>query len=411
MIIDICAGWLPHEEKIGELSIFRSHGKEILAVTYDIQWLKNHHVMLDPDLAMYSGIQYPNGKDTFGFLSDSMPDRWGRKLIEKEERVQAEEENRAIRTLTDADYLLRLSDRLRYGGLRFKDDSTGSYFSETGAEIPPITNIRMLEEAVRGYELYEKDELALRILLDQGSSLGGARPKANVRDNDGTLWIAKFPSNKDDYDVGAWEMVEHELAVRCGIDVPDAKLLRISKYGSTFLTKRFDRDNIGNRIHLMSAMTALGMTDGNTDGAGYLDIAGQIEQISASPKTDLKEIWKRMSFNILTSDCDDHLRNHGFILREDGWRLSPAFDLNPNIQKNNMELNITFNDNHKNILNAIAVSELFRVPEGEAKEIAYDMQTTIKENWRKLASKYLIPEKEINDMRHAFQECDREITV
>ena len=409
MVVDICAGWLPVEEKIGELKISRSHGKEILAVAYDKNWLKAHQVMLDPDLSLYSGVQYPYGKDTFGFLSDAMPDRWGRKLIEKEEQLQADREKRPIRTLTDADYLFKLSDKLRYGGIRFRNPDTGRYYSDTGADIPPLTDLRMLEEAVHDYELSDQDANALRILIEQGSSLGGARPKANVQDQNGALWIAKFPSKKDDYDVGAWEMAEHELAVNCGLDVPDAKIMRLSEQGSTFLIKRFDRDDSRNRIHLMSAMTALGMTDGNTDGASYLDLAGQIEQMSATPDKDLRELWKRMVFNVLTSNCDDHLRNHGFILREDGWHLSPAFDLNPNIQKDAMSLNITDNDNRKNVCNAISVSELFRVPEGEAKEIVQNMQALILDNWKQLASQYRIPEKDMAVMASAFRECNREI--
>ena len=410
MVVDICAGWLPVEEKIGELKISRSHGKEILAVAYDKNWLKAHQVMLDPDLSLYSGVQYPYGKDTFGFLSDAMPDRWGRKLIEKEEQLQADREKRPIRTLTDADYLFKLSDKLRYGGIRFRNPDTGRYYSDTGADIPPLTDLRMLEEAVHDYELSDQDANALRILIEQGSSLGGARPKANVQDQNGALWIAKFPSKKDDYDVGAWEMAEHELAVKCGLDVPDAKIMRLSEQGSTFLIKRFDRDDSRNRIHLMSAMTALGMTDGNTDGASYLDLAGQIEQMSATPDKDLRELWKRMVFNVLTSNCDDHLRNHGFILREDGWHLSPAFDLNPNIQKDAMSLNITDNDNRKNVCNAISVSELFRVPEGEAKEIVQNMQALILDNWKQLASQYRIPEKDMAVMASAFRECNREIS-
>ena len=204
-------------------------------------------------------------------------------------------------------------------------------------------------------------------------------------------------------------MTEHQLAVKCGLKVPDAKIIRLSENGSTFLTKRFDRDDSGNRIHLMSAMTALGMTDGNTDGTSYIDLAGQIEQISVTPEMDMQELWKRMVFNILTSNCDDHLRNHGFILREDGWHLSPAFDLNPSIQKDAMSLNITDNDNRKNVSHAIAVAELFRIPEENAKEIVQDMQNVIRSNWRGLASQYRIPEKDMTAMAPAFSECDRKI--
>lgn len=267
----------------------------------------------------------------------------------------------------------------------------------------------MLEEAVHGYELSDENENALRILINQGSSLGGTRPKANVMDHDGALWIAKFPSKNDECDVGAWEMTEHELAIQCGLNVPESKLMTLSDRGSTFLTKRFDRDANGKRIHLMSAMTALGRTDENADGASYLDLADQIEQMSVAPERDLWEMWKRIVFNILTSNCDDHLRNHGFILRENGWHLSPAFDLNPNIQKDTMSLAVTGNDSRRNISNAISVAELFRVPKEDAKEIVRDMQKIIRDNWRRLALQYRIPEKDLVAMAPAFRECSREI--
>lgn len=204
--IDIIAGWLSPEEQIGTLDITRSHGREVISVEFDRDWLKGHDIMIDPDLAMYPGKQYPPAdKKMFGFLSDSSPDRWGRRLIEKEERIKADSEKRELRTLNESDYLLRISDRLRYGGLRFKDSDTGRYLS-SGNYIPPFTDIRLLEAASRDYETSDDDEKVLKVLLEPGSSLGGARPKANVMDADGSIWIAKFPSRNDSYDIGAWEM-------------------------------------------------------------------------------------------------------------------------------------------------------------------------------------------------------------
>lgn len=410
MRADIIAGWRDPEEKIGELDIRLVRGREVVTVCLDPNWIAaSGTVILDPDLAAFREKQYPpSDKPLFGFLSDTAPDRWGRKLIERSERMKADTEHRPVRTLNETDYLFGISDELRYGGIRFLDQSTGEYLSSDGAKVPPMTDIRMLEAAVRGYEISDHDEEFLRLLVDPGSSLGGARPKSNVVDENGQLWIAKFPSRKDDYDVGAWEMVEHDLAKKCGIDVPDAMLMRLSDHGSTFLTRRFDREN-EKRVHLMSFMTALAQTDGHTDGIGYIDLAGQLEEMSACPDKDLHELWKRMAFNILTSNCDDHLRNHGLILREDGWHLSPAYDLNPTTQKSSLSLNILENDNRKNIKNAIAVSELFRIPENEARDLVKYMQDTIQNHWRLIAASYRIPEREMREMQSAFSECEHEL--
>lgn len=404
MKVDIIAGWIRPEEQIGELVITRSHGREVLSVELDRKWCRDHAaIFIDPDLAIYGGVQYPpNNKKMFGFLSDSSPDRWGRKLIEREERISAGREKRPIRTLNESDYLLKISDELRYGGIRFKDHSSGVYMSSNTTKIPPIANLRMLEQAARGYEMADDDDTLLKVILDPGSSLGGARPKANVIDETGNLWIAKFPSQKDEYDVGAWEMVEHDLARKCGINVPDAKLVKVSDYGSTFLSRRFDRQKERTRMHLMSAMTALGMTDGNTDGAGYLDIAGQIETISADPENDLRELWKRMAFNVLTSNCDDHLRNHGFILQNDGWHLSPAYDLNPVTGKDSLSLNITDRDNRLDINNVMDVAELYRTSEREAKDIIEEMKKNIKQNLYGFTDKYHISERDVKEMIPAF---------
>lgn len=409
MKVDIIGGWLKPEEQIGELSITRSHGKEVVAVELDTRWCNNHaELFIDPDIAAYAGIQYPpNDKKMFGFLSDASPDRWGRKLIDREEKITADKEKRAIRTLNESDYLLGVSDRLRYGGIRFEDHNNGIYLSSSTTPIPPFAKLRMLEQAARGYEMSEKDDTLLKVILEPGSSLGGARPKANVVDEAGNLWIAKFPSKKDEYDIGAWEMVEHDLAKICGINVPDAKVMRLSEHGSTFLSKRFDRLPDGTRIHLMSAMTALGMIDGNNDGIGYLDIAGQLEMISADPQNDLQELWRRLAFNVLTSNCDDHLRNHGFILKKDGWHLSPAYDLNPVIGKDALSLNITDKDNRLNIDNVITVSEMFRISENDAKDIVEEMKTLIRKNLYSLSEKYYLPERSVKEMHTAFARCER----
>ena len=409
MDVEIIAGWRNPEQTIGLLHIERSAGKEIISIEYANEWLSQHSgVFLDPDLNPYKGRQYvPANKKIFGFLSDTSPDRWGRKLIQKKFRIEASSQEKSTRTLNESDYLLGVSDVLRYGGIRFRDPETGTCYSSSSDPVPPIAELRALEQAARGYELSsDKDEAKwLRQIFEPGSSLGGARPKANVVDPDGTLWIAKFPSQNDEYDVGAWEKVEHDLAKICGINVPDAKIMKLSSFGTTFLTKRFDRTPTGSRIHMMSAMTALGLTDGHTEGSGYLDIADIGENILHCPDRDLPELWKRMAFGILTSNHDDHLRNHGFMLLSDGWHLSPAFDLNPVPYANSLSLEITNGDAGKDIQNAVSVSEYFRVSKKDAIVIVRQMQAEILANWKLLAKRAGISEKGCIDMNDAFSEC------
>ena len=235
------------------------------------------------------------------------------------------------------------------GGLRFKTVESENYLSDDKElATPPWTTLRQLESASLAFEKNDDgmEEKWLKQLVAPGSSLGGARPKASVLAPDGSLWIAKFPSKNDEINVGAWEMVVHDLAVLCQFNVPEAKLENFSKIGSTFLTKRFDR--VGNkRIHFVSAMTLLGKNDGANaaDGSSYLDIASLIRQNSETPKKDLFELWRRIVFNMAVSNTDDHLRNHGFLMGKEGWRLSPLYDVNPNIYGDTLSLNVDLDSN------------------------------------------------------------------
>ena len=322
--------------KIGTLYVDVSKGKENFSFEYEKNWLESKQMtfMLDPDIFMYHGRQFtPIDKTMFGVFSDSCPDRWGRVLMKRREAVLANRENRKPRELRDSDFLLGVYDQSRMGALRFCLDENGPFLSDDKEmSTPPWASLRTLEEAAR---LFEQDENALeekwiKQLIGPGSSLGGARPKSTVEDMDGSLWIAKFPSKHDEVDSGAWEMVAHDLAKMCGLDVPDAKLEKFSKLGSTFIVKRFDRE-ADRRIHFASAMTMLGETDGASaaENISYLDIASFIRSNGAAPNKDLKELWKRIVFNIAISNTDDHLRNHGFILTDKGWCLSPLYDVNP----------------------------------------------------------------------------------
>jgi serine/threonine-protein kinase HipA len=273
----------------------------------------------------------------------------------------------------------------------------------------PWTSLRELENA--SLQLEREDAINdpeyskwLSVLIDPGSSLGGARPKASVVDENGNLWIAKFPSSRDEKNAGAWEMVLHQLANDCGIIVSDARLQKFSGKHHTFLSKRFDRTENNRRLHFASAMTLLGHQDGadHLDGVGYLDLVGFIVQYSPSAKEDLEQLWRRMLFNILVSNTDDHLRNHGFILTHKGWRLSPAYDMNPNEMGNGLTLNISASSNEQDISIAMATSNLYQLKKEKAEGILADMQKTISK-WREVAKKFGISNSEIEQTKRAFR--------
>ena len=397
---------------LGKLYVDVIRGFESYYFEYDDEWLKRTKmsVSIDPDLLPYGGRQYPNGKSIFGVFADASPDRWGRVLMTKRERLIAQKESRKPHKLNSSDYLLGVYDETRMGGLRFKLQSDGPFLSddkETAA--PPWASLRTLEEASRQFENDENvlNEKWLNQLIRPGSSLGGARPKATVVDEKGQLWIAKFPSKNDDNNTGAWEKVVHDLARMCELNVPESKLETFSKLGSTFLVKRFDR--IGNkRIHFASAMTLLGKSDGANalDGTSYLDIASFIKSNGCNPKNDLIELWKRILFNMAVSNTDDHLRNHAFILTKNGWALSPLYDVNPVPYGDELSLNVNENDNRISIDLAIDTAQQFGISTNDAEAIAATILSTVMENWEKLAFKYSIPRGKIEDMRPAFSLCN-----
>ena len=398
-------------ELIGTLYVNVVKGSESYSFAYDDQWLKktNLSVHLDPELMPYTGRQYPSGKSIFGLFADSSPDRWGRVLMNKRERIVAEKEGRKPAKLYDSDYLLGVYDETRMGGLRFKSDSDGAFLSDDKTTAaPPWATLRSLEEASRNFENDETGlaEKWLQQLIKPGSSLGGARPKATVVDPKNQLWIAKFPSKNDENDTGAWEMVAHDLAGLCGLTVPEAKLEKFSALGSTYLVKRFDR--IGNkRVHFASAMTLLGKTDGASaaDGSSYLDIAAFIKANGAKPKADLLELWKRIVFNMAITNTDDHLRNHAFILTPTGWVLSPLFDVNPVPYGDELSLNVNEDDNRIDIELAIQTAVLFGIGKSDAQAYAAQLLETVRENWNKIASKYGLSRREIEEMKPAFSAC------
>ena len=386
-------------------------GGESYSFEYDRNWLKTTGISLslDPELMPYAGRQYPSDKNIFGLFADASPDRWGRVLMNKRERILADKEGRKPNKLYDSDYLLGVYDETRMGGIRFKLDPNGPFLSddqETAA--PPWATLRTLEEASRHFESDESGlaEKWLNQLIKPGSSLGGARPKATVIDTKDQLWIAKFPSKNDENDVGAWEMVAHDLAALCGLNVPEAKLEKFSSLGSTFLVKRFDRIR-DRRIHFASAMTLLGKTDGASavDGISYLDIAGIIRSCGAQPKKDLVELWKRIVFNMAITNTDDHLRNHAFILESGGWVLSPLYDVNPVPYGGELSLNVDEEDNSINIRLVIQTAARFGIAETEAQNYAEEILEIVRDNWSKIAANYGLTRRQIEEMRPAFRAC------
>lgn len=396
---------------MGMLYVGMLRGGESCSFEYDPEWLKktNAAIRLDPELMPYVGRQYPIGKNMFGVFADAAPDRWGRMLMNKRERIRAAKEDRKPSKLYDSDYLLGVYDATRMGGIRFKTDPDGPFLSDDEeAAVPPWERLRTLEDASRNFENDESglSEKWLNQLIKPGSSLGGARPKATVIDTKEQLWIAKFPSKHDENDTGAWEMVAHDLADMCGLNVPEAKLEKYSPLGSTFLVKRFDREG-KKRIHFASAMTLLGKTDGASavDGSSYLEMAAFIRAYGAQPKRDLTELWKRIVFNMAVSNTDDHLRNHAFILTAKGWALSPLYDVNPVPYGDELSLNVDGGDNSINIDLAVRTAVRFGIKEDDAKAYAQAIQETVRDNWNSLALKYGLSRRQMEEMRPAFSAC------
>jgi serine/threonine-protein kinase HipA len=396
---------------IGILSAAQLRGKEVFAFEYTAEWLKLPGIQnLDPDLQLFAGRQYlSDSKPNFGLFLDSSPDRWGRVLMKRREAILARRNERKPGTLMESDFLLGVYDKNRMGALRFKIDNDGQFLShEQELAAPPWALLRDLEYASLQLEndhiVNDEEELKwLNMLMAPGSSLGGARPKASVTDPHGNLWIAKFPSVNDDIDIGAWEMVIHELAQMSGINVAPAMIRKFSGRHHTFLTNRFDRINNTGRIHFASAMTLLGSIDGTDyqSGASYLDLVGLIQRKGNRVNENLKELWKRIAFNVMVKNTDDHLRNHGFLLTPNGWDLSPAYDVNPVPAGTGLTLNISENDNSLNLDLVLEVSFYFRLKSSEAKDIIDEMKKTIV-LWKQIAAKYKISSREQNTMAAAF---------
>ena len=407
--IYVYAHWQEMKEPkiIGVLSAQQTKGKKAFSFEYDNDWLKTEQkFLLDPDIQLYGGPQYPNQKENFGIFLDSMPDTWGRTLMKRRESQWAKENNDKPKTLHDIDFLLGVYDESRMGALRFKTDPNGDFLDNNkNASSPPWSSIRELQNAAHIFENDTENEEVnrwLSVLMAPGSSLGGARPKANILDTDKSLWIAKFPSKTDTTDKAAWEFLAYTLASKAGIEMAPCRIERILGKHNTFFTKRFDREN-GERIHFASAMT---MTGNNEDTirdnqASYLDIAEFISNNGANVEANLHQLWRRIIFNIAISNTDDHLRNHGFILTREGWILSPAYDLNPSIDKEGLALNIDTDNNNLDFDLAKSVGEYFRLNNNQMDEIINQVLSAVS-NWKGIAKDIGISRAEQELMEKAF---------
>jgi serine/threonine-protein kinase HipA len=392
---------------IGILSAQQAKGRKAFSFSYFPDWLNSREQMLlDPDIAWYSGQQYPNGKENFGVFLDSMPDTWGRTLMKRRAAVYAGEEGRPVPVLYDIDFLLGVHDLCRMGALRFKKEPDGEFLdNDPVSPTPPWTSVRELQHSAEllesGTDSYEVKKW-LALLMAPGSSLGGARPKANILDRDGHLWIAKFPSRNDPINNGAWEYLAYQLAVKAGIEMAESQLEHVAGKYNTFFTKRFDRDK-QQRIHFASAMTMTGRSEKRIrdEMPSYLDITEFIQFSGTHVNEDLHQLWRRIIFNILISNTDDHLRNHGFILTPKGWRLSPAYDLNPSIDKNGLALNIDMDNNALDIELAKSVGPFFRLGDKEMNHILDQVKSSVS-GWQKMASHIGIPRSEQTLMAVAF---------
>jgi serine/threonine-protein kinase HipA len=403
--------WLKELELIGELSFENLRGSETYGFQYSKDWLKKHSdILLGDDINNYLGMQFTQaGKDIFGCFSDALPDRWGRMLLNRREQILAKEENRPVRKLTSFDHLMGIDDFSRMGGFRFKTDPNGDFINQNSTlQIPPLTSLRSLMHACLEIEhSEEKNELPdikwINQLIDPGSSLGGARPKSSIIDENKKLYIAKFPSRKDDYDVGLWEHFSHLLAQKAGINVAVTRLISSGEKYHTLLSQRFDRNNEGKRIHFASAMTMLGRSDGDNyaNGYGYLDIVDFILKACTNNENNLRELYRRIAFNICIGNTDDHFRNHGFILTAKGWTLSPAYDINPSLN-DYQSLLISASSNESSLKILLESGEEYMLDKKQCTEIIQKVVNEVK-GWRTLANQLQIPKMEIDRFSARFE--------
>ena len=403
--------WLKTAVLVGELGYESLRGTASYSFCYDHNWLRQYSdLYLSADINNYTGLQFTQpDRDIFGCFGDALPDRWGRLLLNRREQIRAQEEKRPVRKLSSYDYLLGIDDYSRMGGFRFKESPDGEFINcDATLRIPPLTDIRVLVAASMEVEKSEErnllpDKKWLLQLVHPGTSLGGARPKAGVLNEEGELCVAKFPSRNDEYDIGLWEHLSHLLAKEAGVEAAETRAITAGEKYHTLLSKRFDRTTDGRRRHFASAMTLLGLTDGCNaqTGNGYLDIVDFILQHCCNVEANLRQLYRRAAFSIAIGNSDDHFRNHGFLLTPKGWTLSPAYDLNP-----------TFNDHQSLLINAttnrsdlqllLASSEEYMIGKEEATHIIEEVKDGVSQ-WRSMATRLGIAKREMDLFAQVFE--------
>jgi serine/threonine-protein kinase HipA len=402
--------WLAEPMLVGELGYESLRGSDSYAFKFDNDWLRQYgSLFLSADINNYPGQQYTQpGRDIFGCFSDALPDRWGRLLLNRREQILATEERRPFRRLSSFDYLIGIDDFSRMGGFRFKTVPDGEFINcDSHLRIPPLTDLRSLVAASMEIEKSEEqnrlpEKKWIQQLVHPGSSLGGARPKASVRDTDGCLYVAKFPSRNDDYDVSLWEHLSHLLAKKAGVNAAETSVISTGEKYHVLLSKRFDRTTDGRRIHFASAMTLLGLTDGSDaqTGNGYLDIVDFILQNCCDVENNLRQLYRRVAFNIAIGNTDDHFRNHGFLFTPRGWTLSPAYDMNPTANEY-QSLLITSSTNKSDLNLLLEASEEYMIGKEEASRIIQEVTDAVK-GWRRLAANLGIANREMELLEQIF---------
>ena len=390
--------------KIGHARSNRTRGKETVLFEYADEWLRDADCFeLEPDLPLTrGGFAPPAGQAIHGSLGDSAPDTWGRRLMQRAERRQAEREGRAVRTLMESDYLLGVSDETRLGALRFRRVDQEEFLADSHRGIPALVDLgRLLESTERLLRDEETDE-DLQLIFAPGSSLGGARPKASVIDQHGRLSIAKFPKDSDEYSIETWEEIALRLADRAGIATARHELLQVAGK-AVLLSRRFDRAD-GYRIPFLSAMALLGVKDG--EGSSYPEMVDALARHGAQAKKDAHALYRRVAFNVLVSNVDDHLRNHGFLrVDKSGWTLSPAYDLNPvpaDLKARVLTTNIDLEEGTCSIDLLEASADYFALSLNEARAILKDVATATS-SWRTVARQVGATAAEIHRMATAFE--------
>lgn len=395
--------WLDEPALVGRLGYEFLRGSDNYSFSFDSDWLSKYGgLYLSADLSNYLGLQYTTeGRDLFGCFSDALPDRWGRMLLNRREQILAQEEQRPLRRLSSYDYLVAINDYSRMGGFRFKQSETGEFINSSPTlRVPPLTYLRTLEasswEVERSEEANELPERRwVEQLVQPGSSLGGARPKASVTGLDGRLYVAKFPSRSDDYNVGLWEHLCHKLATMAGVNTAKTRVLRTAGKYHTLLSQRFDRTVDRRRVHFASAMTLLGLVDGDSaaTGHGYLDIVDFILQHCTDVEHNLEELYRRVAFNITVGNSDDHFRNHGFLLTPKGWTLSPAYDINPTLSRHqSLLINSATSEASLEVLSKS--HEEYMLRKQVASQIISEVKSAMK-GWEDSARQLGIPDREV----------------